>query len=156
MEGCRYQNLGCLQASKLQYSQESLRMDKQAILLVDDEAIILMSLVQELRVALGSAYRYETARSMQEARELMDELSADGIPLVACVSDWLMPGGRGDELLAEVRSLFPEAVLIVVTGYADDEDIERACRKLGIAARIQKPWGRMQIARVLREALSPG
>jgi response regulator RpfG family c-di-GMP phosphodiesterase len=131
-------------------------MAEETILLVDDEAIILMSLLQELRSALGSAYRYETARSMQEARELMDELSADGISLVACVSDWLMPGGRGDELLAEVRNIYPEAVLIIVTGYADDEDIERACRELGVAARIHKPWGRMQIARVLREALSPG
>ncbi|MFH2116386.1 MAG: response regulator [Spirochaetota bacterium] len=131
-------------------------MDKQTILLVDDEAIILMSLVQELRVALGQSYRYETARSMREARDLMAELVAEGVPLVACVSDWLMPGGRGDELLSEVRSAYPEAVLIIVTGYADDDDLERACRDLGIAARVNKPWGRMQIARVLKAALPPG
>jgi CheY-like chemotaxis protein len=128
-------------------------MDKKAILLVDDEAIILMSLVQELRSVLGQSYRYETARSMQEARELMVELAEDGIDLVACVSDWLMPGGRGDELLSQVRREFPEAVLIIVTGYADDEDLACACRELGIAARIHKPWGRMQIANVLKTAL---
>ncbi len=131
-------------------------MDEQAILLVDDEAIILMSLVQELRAALGLSYRYETARSMQEARDLMAELAAEGITLVACVSDWLMPGGRGDELLVEVRNAYPEAVLIIVTGYADDRELEQACRDLGIAARINKPWGRMQIAGVLKAALPQG
>jgi CheY-like chemotaxis protein len=129
-------------------------MRKQAILLVDDEAILLMSMVQELRSVLGQLYSYETARSMQEARELMAELAADGIPLVACVSDWLMPGGRGDELLSEVRNLYPEAVLMIVTGYAEDAELEKACLDLGVAARINKPWGRLQIARVLKAALS--
>jgi CheY-like chemotaxis protein len=128
-------------------------MDKKAILLVDDEAIILMSLVQELRSVLGPSYRYETARSMQEARELMVELAEEGIDLVACVSDWLMPGGRGDELLAQVRSAYPDAVLVIVTGYADDDDLQRAFRELGVAARIHKPWGRMQIARLLETSL---
>jgi DNA-binding NtrC family response regulator len=128
-------------------------MDKKAIMLVDDEAIILMSMVQELRTALGPSYRYETARSMQEARDLMAELALDGVSLVACVSDWLMPGGRGDELLLEVRRVYPEAVLIIVTGYADDSEVEQACCDLGITARIHKPWGRMQIARVLESAL---
>ncbi len=131
-------------------------MDKKAIMLVDDEAIILMSMVQELRTALGQSYRYETARSMQEARELMAELAVDGVSLVACVSDWLMPGGRGDELLFEVRREYPAAVLIIVSGYSDDGEVDRACRDLGIAARIHKPWGRMQIARVLEANLPRG
>lgn len=131
-------------------------MYKKAIMLVDDEAIILMAMVQELRASLGQTYRYETARSVQEAHELMVELAADGVPLVACVSDWLMPGGRGDELLSEVRAAYPDAVLIIVSGYGDDKDLEKACLDLAVVARINKPWGRMQIARILEAAIPQG
>jgi len=65
---------------------------KPIILCVDDEVVILDSLKGELRAAFGSAYGYETADSAAEALELMEELSAEEIPLVVIVSDWLMPG----------------------------------------------------------------
>lgn len=38
--------------------------------------------------------------------ELIDELKEDGLDILVIISDWLMPGIKGDELLISVHSKF--------------------------------------------------
>jgi CheY-like chemotaxis protein len=71
----------------------------KAILLVDDEAIILLAMRRELRSELGPSFRYEIATSAEEGLAVIDELATDGVRVVLVISDWLMPGMKGDEFV---------------------------------------------------------
>jgi len=128
----------------------------RAILLVDDEAIILLALRQELRSELGSGYRYEIAASAAEGLEVFDELAADGVRIVLVISDWLMPGMRGDEFLMRVRELHPEVRTIMVSGQTDEDQLDRLKSSGALDVFMRKPWdpGRLvaECRRLLAEA----
>ena len=115
-------------------------MSDVAILLVDDEKTVLDSLKAQFRRSFGTSYLYETAENAAEAWEVVDELCADGIRLVAVVSDWMMPGVCGDEFLADVRRRLPNTVCILLTGHADERVIRWAHREGGVARVFRKPW----------------
>lgn len=129
-------------------------MGKPIILCVDDEAVILNTIKTELKAALGSAYTYETAESGGEALELLEELNAEGVPLVVIVSDWLMPGMKGDELLIKVHQQYPAAVTLMLTGQADQQAIERAISEAGLFACLHKPVDGSQLTQVVNDALA--
>jgi DNA-binding NtrC family response regulator len=116
-----------------------------AILIVDDEAIILMSLRQELRSQYGARFRLESALNAAEANAIIDELAADGVEVILVISDWLMPGVKGDEFLADVKRRYPGIRCIIVSGHIDAEAIEAVRASLALDAFIQKPWKRGEL-----------
>lgn len=128
-------------------------MSKSAILCVDDEAIILTSLKEQLRRRFGERYLYETASNASEAWELIDELCTDHIEILVIVSDWLMPGIKGDEFLAQVHRRHPTIVTVLLTGQADEASIERAHRDAKLHACLHKPWRESELAQVIESAL---
>ncbi len=128
-------------------------MKSSAILCVDDEEIVLHTLKEQLRRRFGERYSYETAQGAEEAWAVIDELLADGIDVLAIVSDWLMPGVRGDEFLAQVHRRFPQIVTVMLTGQADDAAIARARRDANLHACLQKPWSEQELADVVASAL---
>jgi DNA-binding NtrC family response regulator len=123
-------------------------MAKVAILCVDDEAIILNSLVRQLQTAFDDAYLYETAESADEALEIIEELQSEGT-----VSDWLMPGAKGDEFLIEVHKRFPGVVKIMLTGQADRDAIERAIDQANLYTCLEKPWQAQDLIQAIQSAL---
>ncbi len=46
----------------------------------------------------------------------------------------------GIRLLLEIRSLYPESTLILLTGYADKENAIRAINQVGLYQYLEKPW----------------
>lgn len=114
-------------------------MDK-AILLVDDEAIILMALRQELRSKLGNNYRYETARDAKEALDVFDELSKEGIKVVLIISDWIMPDIKGDDFLRVARERYPDVKTILVSGHTDMAHLDELKNSGALDAFFLKPW----------------
>ncbi len=117
-------------------------MSKPAILIVDDEAIILLSIKRELQNRFGPGFSYETALGAAEANEIIEELCEKDTPIILIISDWLMPGIKGDEFLEGVHRRHPKIPAILITGQADPESIERAKKELGVYACLQKPWNR--------------
>ena len=115
-------------------------MTRSAILCVDDEAIVLSSLKEQLRRRFGDRYLYETAASAEEAWTLIGELAEDGIGILMIISDWLMPGIKGDEFLAQVHDAHPDVLTVMLTGQAEARAIERAQREANLLACIHKPW----------------
>jgi CheY-like chemotaxis protein len=111
-----------------------------AILLVDDEKTVLRALKEQLRGVFGSRFTYETAEQVAEAWEVIDELVEDDVSIVVIVSDWLMPGVRGDEFLLAVQQRFPDTVRIMLTGQADDDAIARVRESGGARRVLAKPW----------------
>jgi DNA-binding NtrC family response regulator len=118
---------------------------KGAILIVDDEAIILMSLKQELRAKYGDTFLLEAALNATEANAIIDELAVDGVQVILIISDWLMPGIKGDEFLAGAKSRHPDVHCIIISGHADLDSIARARENLHLDAFIQKPWNRGEL-----------
>jgi CheY-like chemotaxis protein len=113
---------------------------RPAILVVDDEETILHSLKAQLKGMFGRRFTYETAPSVGEAWEILDELADEDVTVVVIVSDWLMPGVRGDEFLANVRRRYPGIVRIMLTGQADSAAIERARTEAQVVRVLFKPW----------------
>ena len=91
-------------------------MEKGVLICVDDEIIVLTALKDQLSRAFGSDFHIDVAESAEEALELLDELAADGHKLLVIVSDWLMPGMKGDEFLIKAHQRFPSVVKIMLSG----------------------------------------
>ncbi len=115
-------------------------MSDCAILCVDDEAIVLSALRDQLRRHFGGRCLLETAQNVEEAWEVIEELVQEGVQILTIVSDWLMPGTRGDEFLIDVHRRFPQIVKVLLTGQADEDAINRAKREAALHACIAKPW----------------
>ena len=128
-------------------------MPEKAILLVDDEAIILLALKRALRLRFGSQYRYETALNGADGLARIDELVAEGVEVVLVVSDWLMPGMKGDEFLSLVHVRYPNIRLIMITGHADESDLAKLADEVRIDAFLRKPWDPERLFQAISESL---
>lgn len=126
--------------------------DQKLILCIDDEKIVLDSLKAQLTEVFGSEFELEFAESADEGMEVIDEAVDDGIKVLLIVSDWLMPGMKGDEFLINVHKLYPGIVKILLTGQADDAAIERAKTEADLHALLAKPWEK----EVLLDAIKKG
>jgi DNA-binding NtrC family response regulator len=128
-------------------------MSSSAILCVDDEVIILESLKEQLQRHFGDQYMYELAEGVEEAWTVIDELYADGVRLLVIVSDWLMPGVKGDEFLIAVHARYPNIMTVMLTGQADEDAIENARHKANLFACLRKPWTETELVNVIETAL---
>ncbi len=126
---------------------------RQVILCVDDEAIILLSLAAELQGYFGQSYSYETAMSAAEAIEIVEEAEAGGDRIAVIVSDWLMPGMRGDELLMKLHERRLAIPSIMLTGHADVDALEIMKEQVNLSAYLRKPWNGSELERVVRDCL---
>lgn len=128
-------------------------MPKPVILCVDDERVILHSLKTQLRAAFGDAYTYEVAEDPDEALEVINELAEEGVKITVIVSDWLMPGMKGDEFLIRVHQQFPHIVKVMLTGQADDSAIERAKTEANLHSCLLKPWSEAELVEIVKSTL---
>ena len=120
-------------------------MSKQVILCVDDEKIILDSLRKQLKNKFGNKYFYEFAENAEDAFEIIDELTLEKYDILVIVSDWLMPGMRGDEFLIKVHKKYPQIIKVMLTGHADEEAIFNAKKNANLHKCIFKPWSEEEL-----------
>jgi DNA-binding NtrC family response regulator len=113
---------------------------EEAIVCVDDEVIILLSLRQELKKHFNGRFRVETALCADDAIARIEGLYAEGLRVILIMTDWLMPGIKGDELIAIVKRAHPDIHCILISGQVDEDTLAKA--KLGplLDAFIRKPW----------------
>jgi DNA-binding NtrC family response regulator len=112
----------------------------KAILCVDDEVIILLSIIQELKKALDATSAYSA----------IDDLAREGIRVILIISDWLMPGIRGDEFIEAVAERHPEIKVIMITGQADGTALERIRKSESVIGVLGKPWNPIELADIIR------
>ena len=84
---------------------------KAKILLVDDDAMLLAGLNRQLR----KKFMIETAISGEDAVKMVEENG----PYAVVVSDFMMPGMNGIELLRQVKQTDPDTIRMMLTGSAD-------------------------------------
>jgi putative two-component system response regulator len=116
-----------------------------AVLLVDDEANILNALA---RLFLDRDVRVLRAGNGEEALGIVRRE-----PVAVVVSDNLMPGMRGVELLSRVRDLSPDTVRVLLTGYADLPTAIEAINRGEVFRFHVKPWVDEEIVRTVEEGV---
>jgi CheY-like chemotaxis protein len=124
------------------------------ILCVDDEKIVTDTLTTQLRSEFGEDYDYEAASDVDEAWELIDDLASDGLPLKLIICDWLMPVHKGDKFLLEVHQKWPQVKLIMLSGHADEDAVERLKNLVKDFKFVRKPWTREEFLPLIRQTLS--
>ncbi|MEL6249416.1 MAG: response regulator [Cyanobacteria bacterium J06648_16] len=128
-------------------------MSTLVILCVDDEPIIRDSLLQQLKGAFRGDYECETAADASEALEIIEDVVEEGSDLVVIVSDWLMPGMKGDEFLVQVHQKHPNVVKILLTGQADETAIARAQAEAALHAYLPKPWKKEDLIDAIKSGM---
>ncbi len=131
-------------------------MTKPVILCVDDEKLVLDSLVNQLRNHFGSQFIYETAENSEEAWEVINDMFSQGYPISLIISDWLMPIEKGDKFLIDVAAKYPSIALIMLSGHADEASVERAKRYANLHCFIRKPWDKEQLLFEINNAVKHG
>lgn len=116
-----------------------------AVLLVDDETNILNALE---RLLLDSDLRVLRAGNGGEALEILRKE-----PVAVVVSDNLMPGMRGVELLSRVRDCSPDTARVLLTGYADLPTAIEAINRGEVFRFHVKPWVDEEIVRTIEEGV---
>ena len=126
---------------------------KPAILCVDDEPIILDVLKHQLKDHFGTNMAYEMAQDGEEGLDVIEELTQQGVEIVVIVSDWMMPGMNGGEFLERVYQKFPGTGLIILTGHADQDCLQKTLQQIPIKQCMSKPWTEEQLIAAVESAL---
>ncbi|MDM8540098.1 adenylate/guanylate cyclase domain-containing protein [Desulfococcaceae bacterium HSG9] len=123
------------------------------IICVDDEETVIETLKDQLRFHLQGSCSIEVAGSGEEALELLDELIEEKIEIPLVISDQLMPGIKGNELLERIHSSAPQALTILLTGQASVDDVGLAVNNANLYRYIGKPWEEADLVLTVQEAL---
>lgn len=126
---------------------------KPTIVCVDDEETVLSSLESELRLKLGNEFIFEFAESAANALEIVDELLEDKEELALVISDYIMPGMKGDQLLKKIHSLSPNTLKIMLTGQADLNAVVNTVNDAELYRYIEKPWESNDLALTIKSAI---
>jgi serine phosphatase RsbU (regulator of sigma subunit)/FixJ family two-component response regulator len=128
-------------------------MKKLTILCVDDELTVLQSLREELEGHFGKNYYIEIAENAKDALQIISEAPGFEQEIAVVIADQLMPGMKGDQLLAYIHSQKPSIKNILLTGQASVEDIGNAVNKAKLFRYISKPWDTADLILTVEEAL---
>jgi two-component system cell cycle sensor histidine kinase/response regulator CckA len=114
------------------------------LLIVDDERSIRVTLAEFLR---REGYEVESAEDTETAMALLEHGSFDAV-----VTDIILPGLCGLELLRRIRETAPDVPVIVMTGEPSVETAAEAVRA-GALDYISKPIGKQAVVRAVKHAL---
>ncbi|MCB9185566.1 MAG: response regulator [Flavobacteriales bacterium] len=128
-------------------------MKEAAIICVDDERVVLNGLQSQLTRDFGSEYIIEMAESAEEALELIEDLREEGRDVPVIITDQMMPGMKGHELLIEVHQSSPQTFKILLTGQSDISAITEAVNSANLYRYIAKPWDGTDLILTVKEAI---
>ncbi|HYU49649.1 MAG TPA: ATP-binding protein [Candidatus Limnocylindria bacterium] len=120
--------------------------DRETILFVEDE-IAISELCRRLLTGLG--YRVISATDGSTAIELA-RAHVERIDLI--VSDVVMPGLSGPEVVQAIHSLHPEAAVLFASGYTADRITDRRLLPEGVEL-LEKPFSAAELAGRVRAVL---
>lgn len=130
-------------------------MNELFIICIDDQPEVLNALENDLS-AFESHLRVEICDSGEEALRLAGEIDDDGDYLALVISDQVMPGMTGVEVLQalEQDGRFPHTRKILLTGLATHEDTVLAVNVGGLDHYIAKPWSRDELHQAVKKCLT--
>ncbi|HVU70345.1 MAG TPA: hybrid sensor histidine kinase/response regulator, partial [Ktedonobacteraceae bacterium] len=121
-------------------------MDKQRVLIVDDDLALLQALPQAIALRMKNM-QVDTSDSAQNALQQVQHSEYDAI-----VSDIKMPGIDGITLIERLQDLCPDTPTLLITGHGERDLAIRALR-VGAYDFIQKPIDRDYFVSSLQRAI---
>ncbi len=116
----------------------------EKILIVEDEETLSSSL---RRVFLRDGYEVDIVDNADSALEILDKVIYDII-----ITDIILPGIDGIELLKRIREKLPDQIVIIITAYASLETAIEALRA-GAYDYVIKPIIHEEIKQIVKNAL---
>jgi CheY-like chemotaxis protein len=117
--------------------------EKFCVLVVDDDICLTTIVTKALRNGLPNA-EVLTARSVAEAQLLLSEFKIHFFIL-----DINLPDGNGIDFLCDVRTLFPEARVMMITA-SPLPQYEQQTKELGVLLFRQKPVDTREMLQLVR------
>lgn len=126
-----------------------------AVLVLEDEPDVREALERDLE-PLARHVRVEPAEDVDDAREVIREIEADGDLLAMVLADHRLPGTTGVDFLVELAAQPDTAHLgtVLVTGQADHRDTIRAVNHGGLDYYLAKPWDPDELRTVVSTTLT--
>lgn len=123
---------------------KSREATKQKILVVDDEP-------DNLDLLYRTFHREFKVLRAESGPAALDILSREG-DVAVIISDQRMPMMSGTEFLSLTATQYPDIIRIILTGYADVEDLVEAINAGKVFKYVTKPWDDEELKRVVRQA----
>ena len=117
--------------------------------MVEDDEIVRNVAV---RVLKDQGYRVLSTRHPEEALETLEK---HGRPVDLIVTDVIMPGGTGVELVEQVARIHPETKSLFISGYVNRAIFAQDDQESPIHF-LAKPFTAEELARRVREILDLG
>lgn len=151
-----YLHVTCFGATAIDQGSEML-MEKnkrnmlrnKKVLIVDDEEMLRQLLVEQL---IDAGYDVYEATNGLEAIEMLKQLEVEQVHIDAVVLDMNMPKMGGAKAFAEIRTLFPLMPVLIATGFAQDEVVQKLLES-GANGLLFKPYNVEELFKKLREML---
>jgi thioredoxin reductase (NADPH) len=115
-------------------------MVKPAILLVDDDSVVLRTLDRDLRRRYGGDYRFLRAGSGAEALDVLKQIRLRNEVVALIITDQRMPQIGGVTLLEQAIVLYPQVKRVLLTAYADTDVAIQAINSVRLDYYLVKPW----------------
>ena len=123
---------------------KSRDMDKQKILVVDDEP-------DNLDLLYRTFHREFNVLRAENGPAALEILSREG-DVAVIISDQRMPMMSGTEFLSLTATQYPDIIRIILTGYTDVDDLVEAINAGKVFKYVTKPWDDEELKRVVRQA----
>jgi signal transduction histidine kinase/CheY-like chemotaxis protein len=131
-------------------TEDDIHLGKGKILVMDDEAMILTMMNSSLTF-LG--YETETAESGEQAIKMYEEAAKNKTPFQVVIMDLTIPGGMGGKETGEkILADYPDALLLVSSGYAEDPVMINPSQ-YGFMGALQKPYDLKELSQLLQKLL---
>lgn len=121
---------------------------KRTIIIVDDESMITTTLSALIKIVLKLS-----VKTFNDPIEALHSEEITGHQADLIISDFMMPGMNGLEFLSNVKEKNPDAVQILLTGYADKENAIRSINEVGLYYYMEKPWDNDLLIKIIQNGL---
>lgn len=128
-------------------------MTRAAVVCVDDERDVLLSLRDQLTRILDDDYTIELTQSDSEALSLLTDLAEAEVPVPVVICDQMLAGTRGHLLLSQIHQRYPKTRTILLTGLAQLEDVAYAVNHANLYRYLAKPWDEIDLGLTVQAAI---
>ncbi|MEM9461901.1 MAG: response regulator [Myxococcota bacterium] len=129
-------------------------VERPIILCVDDDPAILRVLRRSLQRRLGRRCAIETANNGAEALAFIKRMNQQKTPPALVISDAVMPLMDGYALVQWLYDHMPAVHTILITGFGDENKIDRLRTHAGLMAALTKPWKSDYLCSLIEGALA--
>jgi len=115
-------------------------MTKPVLMAVDDDAEVLRAVERDLRKQYAERYRVLRAGSGSSGLDALRGLKKRNDPVALLLVDQRMPKMTGVEFLGQSIEIYPSAMRVLLTAYADTDAAIHAINEAKIQHYLLKPW----------------